>query len=303
MRRLAILLLVAVPLLAAGGARASPLGFEGTLSALVGSPPPLAISGGGVATLNGSSGPIPGHLATLRLKASRGNLSGTATRIVTDPGLVANGIRAVVLEAAVGTGTLAPISRGPGLTRNRLPVGGVAKLCLLSTACTDFLPLVLTQPTTNGARYQVNTATANQLTPHHLQGKRLGVPGSGVRGVGVGGLVTAGGVAAIRISLQAAPWTVGTAQAIDQTAAGTRAVTLMGFAHGPASATSTTAQPGGIVQLVTPSQVRTNLALGGSRKVAVLGQLLVRFVPEPGLLVLLASAVAGLLLLGRGRIR
>jgi len=149
----------------------------------------------------------------------------------------------------------------------------------------------------------VNTATANQLTPHHLQGRRLAIPGTGAKGVGVGGLVTAGGVAAIRISLEAAPWTVGTAQAIDQSAAGTHAVTLMGFAHGPASATSSTAQPGGVVQLVTPSLVRTNLAVGGSRKIAVLGQLLVRFVPEPGLLVLLASAVAGLLLLGRDRIR
>jgi len=77
----------------------------------------------------------------------------------------------------------------------------------------------------------------------------------------------------------------------------------MGFAHGPASGTTSTAQPSGVLQLVTPNQVRTNLALGSSRKVAILGELLVRFIPEPGLLVLLGSGVAGLLLLGRSRIR
>jgi hypothetical protein len=77
----------------------------------------------------------------------------------------------------------------------------------------------------------------------------------------------------------------------------------MGFAHGPASGTTSTAQPGGVLQLVTPNQVRTNLALGSSRKVAILGELLARFIPEPGLLVLLGSGVAGLLLLGRSRIR
>jgi hypothetical protein len=272
----------------------------------------MLTTGGGVATLNGSSGPIPAHLATLRLKASRGNLTGTHTRVVTDPGVAGNGIAAIVVQAGLRTGTLAPISGAlsvPGaLAQDALPLGGVAKICLLSTVCTDFLPLALTQPTTNGARYQVNTATSDQLTPGGLQGRKLAIPGTGVKGVGVGGLVTAGGDSAIRISLEGAPWTLRTAVAIDQTDANTgtaafHAVTRMGFAHGPASATTSTAQPGGVVQLVTPSQVRTNLALGSEREIAVLGELLVHFVPEPGLLVLLASGVAGLLLLGRSRIR
>jgi len=231
---------------------------------------------------------------------------------VTDPGVAGNGIAAIIVQGALRTGTLAPISGAlsvPGaLTRNVLPLAGVAKICLLSTVCSDFLPLVLTQPTTNGARYAVNTATANQLTPNGSQGKRLGIPGTGVKGVGVGGLITVGGSSGIRISLEAAPWTVHTAAAIDQTDANTgtaafHLVTRMGFAHGPASGTTSTAQPSGVLQLVTPNQVRTNLALGSSRKVAILGELLVRFIPEPGLLVLLGSGVAGLLLLGRSRIR
>jgi len=312
MRRLATALLTAASLLAAAGAPAGQLDFEGTLTTTAGSLPPMATTGGGVATVNGSSGPIPAHLATLRLKASRGNLTGTHTRVVTDPEVAGNGIAAIVVEAGLRTGTLAPISGAlsvPGaLAQNALPLGGIAKICLLSTVCTDYLPLALTQPTTNGARYQVNTATANQLTSEGLKGKKLAIPGTGVRGVGIGGLLTAGGDGALRISLEAAPWTLQTAAAIDETDANTgsaafHAVTRMGFAHGPASGSTSTAQPGGVVQLVTPSQVRTNLAVGSDRKIAVLGELLVRFVPEPGLLVLLASGVAGLLLLGRSRMR
>jgi hypothetical protein len=311
MRRTAIAILFSA-LLAATGAAASVLNFEGTVTTITGSLPPVPITGGGVATVNGPDSPIPAHLATLRLKASRGAVSGTATNLITDPEVAGNGIAAIIVQGALRTGTLAPISgaveSGAALTHARLPLGGVAKLCLLSTVCTDFLPLLLTQPTTNGARYQLGTATANQLTPLGTQGKRLGVPGSGVKGVGVGGIVTVGGFSAIRVSLEAAPWTVRTASAIDQTddntgSAAFHPVTRMGFAHGPASGTTSTAQPSGVVQLVTPNQVRTNLSLGSSEKVAILGELLVRFIPEPGLLVLLGSGVAGLLLLGRKRIR
>jgi len=310
-RRIAIGL-AAAACLAAAGAQASVLNWEGTVTVVAGDLPPLPITGGGVATVNGPGSPIPAHLATLRLKASRGAVEGTQTHFVTDPDTAGNGIAAIRVEAALGTGTLAPISGAVGssgaLTQGRLPLGGVAKICLLSTVCTDFLPLLLTQPTTNGARYQVGTASANQLTPLGTQGRRLGIPGTGIKGVGIGGLVAVGGVSAIRISLEAAPWTVHTASAIDQTDENTgvaafHPVTRMGFAHGPASGTTSTAQPSGVVQLVTPNQVRTNLALGSSEKVAVFGELLVRFIPEPGLLVLLGSGVAGLLLLGRNRIR
>jgi hypothetical protein len=304
--------IVAAGLLAGAGALADPLNWEGTVTTVTGNLPPIPIGGGGVATVNGSSGPIPAHLQTLRLKASRGNVSGTATNIISDPEVAGNGIAAIVVQGALRTGTLAPISGGAAsntaLTQAVLPLGGMAKICLLSTVCTDFLPLVLTQPTTNGARFQVNTATPNQLTPNALQGKRLGIPGTGVKGVGIGGLITVGGFSAVRISLEAAPWTIKTAQAIDQTDDNTglaafHNVTRMGFAHGPASGTTSTAQTSGVLQVVTPNQVRTNLSLGSSIKVAILGELLVHFIPEPGLLVLLGSGIAGLLLLGHRRLR
>ena len=75
----------------------------------------------------------------------------------------------------------------------------------------------------------------------------------------------------------------------------------MGFAHGPSS-TSNTAQPSGVVQLITPMQVRTNLPNGSNAKIALFGYLNVHFIPEPGMLLLIGSALP-LGLLGRHRMR
>ena len=82
-------------------------------------------------------------------------------------------------------------------------------------------------------------------------------------------------------------------------------VTAMGFAHDPTSATTHTAQASGVVQLITPMQVSTNLAGAGTSnaKIALFGFLTIHFVPEPGMLLLLGSGVAGLALLGRNRMR
>ena len=108
--------------------------------------------------------------------------------------------------------------------------------------------------------------------------------------------------------MEAAPWTIKTATAIDQTSDNTGSaafhpVTAMGFAHGPASGTTSTAQPSGVLQIVTPSQIRTNLSLGSNVKLSVLTELIVRFIPEPGLLLLLGSGIVGLAVLGRNRMK
>ena len=79
--------------------------------------------------------------------------------------------------------------------------------------------------------------------------------------------------------------------------------TAKGFAHGPSSNTSSTANPSGVVQLITPMQVVTNLTNGSNAKIALFGFLTVHFIPEPGMLLLLGSGVAGLVLLGRHRMR
>jgi hypothetical protein len=274
----------------AGVANAAVLNWEGTSWTYLADSPPGVLTGGGVATINGSAGVIPAHLNTRRIAASRGQISGTFTRLVTDPESAANGVVAIVYDGVGGgTGTQFALSGGAASTSaggGTSPIHGVVKVCLLTTACTMYLPLVLSQPTT------VN-----------------GVPGTGINAVGVGGLLTAGGYGGIRVSLQAAPWTIKTATVIDQiTPTGGGAPefitwTARGWAHAPASTTTSTAQPGGTFQLVTPNQVVTNLALGTNDKMGSFVVVVYRFIPEPGLLLLLASGVAGLVFLARGRTR
>jgi len=277
----------------AGVASAAVLNWEGTSSTTLADYPPYFLTGGGVATINGSSGIIPAHLSTLRMAESRGQIHGTFTRIVTDPDVIANGVSALIYDNVGGGTGLNPLTGISGGVASTLtgnvgtsPIHGVVKICLLSTACTQYLSLVLSQPTT------VN-----------------GVPGTGVNAVGVGGLLTAGGYGGIRISLQAAPWTVKTATVLDQitpTGGPPRIIetwTAKGWAHAPASTTSSTAQPGGMLQLVTPTQVTTNLPLGSNDKQGSFTIVMYRFIPEPGLLLLLGSGVAGLAFLGRRRMR
>jgi hypothetical protein len=270
-------------------ASARPLNIEGTVSTILSTDlPVLNNTLGGVATVNNSAGVIPAHLQTLQLKGSRGNGATSAMVAITDPLVSANGIASVRINSALGTGTFAPISGGAAsttvLTKNVLPIRGLSKVCLLSTQCTNFLPLQLTQHTAMSA----------------------------VKGVGIGGLLTiGGGTNPIRISIEAAPWTIKTGTKIDQittpmTPGGVKKfinVTQMGFAHDPSSATTNTAQPSGVVQLISPMQVVTNLTSGSNAKISLFTILKVHFIPEPGMLVLLGSGVAGLVLLGRRRMR
>jgi len=289
MRKLVILGAVAMLAFGAvGTASAKPLNWDGTLVLELGELPALGNTGGGVATVNNSAGAIPSHLQTLQLKGSRGAIAGTAMVPITDPIAAPNGIASVRVKATMQTGTFAPISGGAAsttvLVNNVLPVNGLAKVCLLSTTCTNFLPLLLTQHT----------------------------PMSGVKGLGVGGLLTiGGGTNPIRISIEAAPWTIKTGTSVDQittpmTTMGAKVFvnkTAMGFAHSPSSGLSSTAQPSGVVQLITPMQVVTNLSSGSNAKIALFGYLTVHFIPEPGMLLLLGSGVAGLVLLGRHRMK
>ena len=287
MRRLLVLLAAAALLVGvAGTAGAARLNWEGTGTILLGDFGTGTFPGAGVATVNGSGG--FGHLNQIRLAASRGQIGGTFTTPVTDPETVGNGIGAIqFVDVEGGTGTLGNISGGAAsagvLNPNQLPTRGLVKICLLSTACDQgSLNLILTQNTT--------------LAP-------------GVKGVGIGGIVTIGGEGAIRMSIIAAPWTIKTATVVDEiTTAASRNrifvnVTLKGFAHGPLSGTTSTANPSGVVQVVTPSQVRTNLPQGSNLKVSSAVTNIIHFIPEPGLLLLLGSGVTGLALLGRRRMR
>jgi hypothetical protein len=290
MRKLFVLMATAfLALDTAGVANAAVLNWEGTATILWADFVPGTLTGGGVATVNGSSGAVPAHLSTLRLAASRGQIQGTGMMLLTDPDYPGNPPVLRYEGVGGGTGTWGGISGGAASTSTgggTLPVGGTVKICMLSTACTIFLPIPLSQPTT------VN-----------------GVPGTDIQGVGVGGLITAGGYGGLQISLQAAPWTIKTATVLDEITPTGGPPPIMstwvakGWAHAPVSTTTSTAQPGGVVQLVTPNQIVTNITIGSGYKKGSFVILVIRFIPEPGLLLLLGSGVVGLALVGRKRMR
>jgi hypothetical protein len=107
--------------------------------------------------------------------------------------------------------------------------------------------------------------------------------------VGVGGYQNIG--AAVNLTVVGAPWTTGTATAAS--------VTMMGSAHGPASATSSTFAPGGQLQLVTPFVIYSHV--GASAVVPSFATLTIDFVPEPTTLLLLGGGIAALGFVGRAR--
>jgi hypothetical protein len=262
-------------LLAAGGlvlgmagiAQAEPIPFEGTLQLQLGTLPSLTVTGTGNATVNGSAG--LGHLNTMTIAGGNG-LYGTATIPLTDP---AN----PTLVSLVGTfdllepGVFANISGGPP-GGGVMPVGGLFRLCILvGPGCPFSIAIPLT----------VN----------------------GTKGVGIGGILTVNGFAkaGISISITGNPWTIGTVAitGIPTDNGGFTTSTAAGFAHGPQSLTSSTANPSGVVQLVTPVLVQTNLK--GNEVIALFGTLTVHFTPEPGTLLLFGSGIAALGVAARRR--
>jgi hypothetical protein len=226
--------------------------------------PTLSLAGTGVATLNGSAG--GSHLTALRLA---GGLSRSATVPVTDPGITgAEGIAALRARATLGTATLAPFASGAPLTRGELPVRGLLAVCFVDPACLPggFLPLAL---------------TAND----------------GATGLGVGGLHTVQ-AGAVRISILASPWTLGTALLTLTTNGGSSApLGAAGWAHGALSFTTSTALTGGALSLVTPLRIVSDTG----PPLSSFARLTLRFVPEPGSAVLLGSGALGLACLALAR--
>jgi hypothetical protein len=267
MRKLVVLL---AAMLIAGPAAAKTLGWHGTIEIDLGFNPSIFIEGSGVATVNSSSG--SSHLSTLRLN---GGITGSGTIPVTDPNTTGQ-IKSMRISGTIKTATLTGISGAPPLGQNALPMAGFTRVCILTDNCTTNLPMD-------------NTYTVN----------------GSVQGVGVGGLLTLGGNGLIRISIESAPWTLGTATGVNQTVKGNY-ITLSraGFVHGGASASnSSTATNSGILQLVAPQNVTTAGVLGNSTAIPLFMTLTLHFIPEPGLLLLLGSGVVGLGLLGRSRMK
>lgn len=229
-------LLAAAAVMVAGQAQAAPTAWTGSLAVGIGTLPPIAALGSGVANYSGGS--------TFTLAA--GEFATVVTIPVTDPGAFPiAGIKATVSNNA------GSFAGGSGI----MGVAGTANVCLFA-GCGAPPP-------------------ANVNVPFTV---------AGTRGVGIGGgPILVGGY--VSVTVQGAPWTVGTAT-IMTSMGGT--VTQMGYVAG------------NNVQLVTPIVINTNI--GASATLPAFGILNLTFVPEPGTLLLLASGVAGLAVLGRKRL-
>lgn len=239
------------------------MAFQGTLSIAFAAMPSVSIHDEGFTSI-GVSGPRLVHWF------AAGEMAGQAKTPVAIPVVPSGGTVAISLDAALGAGPIGPFFPKqplglPQLESRELPLGGEARLCLFFESCA--LPMVLSLSQAGGA-------------------------------FGEGGVLTLGGYGASRISMDAAPWTLGSASITIETPSGSN-LTLFsgGFVHGPASFTQSTAITGGEFSLVTPLQVTSRVG----QQWNAFGRLRIRFVPEPGRLVSISAGGALLWLLGRRR--
>jgi hypothetical protein len=225
--------------------------------------------GTGVATLNSSAG-----VDITRFRPI-GFLGGTEVTPLTDPENAT--LISLIGTGHLGSGTFTGIAGGVINGNDTLPVPGKSKVCILFPGCLNYIPVPFTK-------------------------------NSGATGLGVGGTITANTFSkgpGLKVSVIATPWTLGLTSVTDvrtRSQVDSATTTAQGFIHGPASNTSTAAQADGVLQVVTASLVLTSLAPPNDRQAQVaFGRF--RFIPEPGLMLLLGSGIAGLVLLGRRRLR
>jgi hypothetical protein len=160
------------------------------------------------------------------------------------------------------------------------PAGGIQ--ITASNGPGAFGPLSAAGPAGGGPMPILGTAKVCLFGPCSAAIANISVP---LSVVGAGGSVSVG--SAIPVTVTGAPWSLGTV------AVGS--LTAVGFAHGPASGTSSTAAQSGVVRLVTPILVDTTL----TGPLPSFGVLDLHFIPEPGTLTLIGVGLAGLVGLAR----
>jgi hypothetical protein len=155
------------------------------------------------------------------------------------------------------------------------------------------------------ARVSGGLSTADTSFGFDFLTATLGVGGTNLNTVT---LSTPSGTTSGTRVIQFAPFSTGAATLQSGTANSTPTsiptVMATGFVHGPLSATSTAGQAGGVLQLISPTQVTTSPILSPTpvRKTALFTRLTVT-IPEPGMFATLVSGMALLALLGWRRSR
>jgi hypothetical protein len=235
-----------------GVADAATLEWSGYITTPFGGGPPLVVTGTGVATISTTVVHGVEYIDGIRLGTG---LQGTATLPVTDP--MSPTLQTVRLTGGIEGNDLFT------LENREIPVRGQLKMCIFFPGCAFYLPIPLTAS-------------------------------SGSVGIGIGGMITINGKArgaGPKMSVQAAPWTVGVVTITNETENGVNTYTVKGIV----SPIGATAELNGQIQLVTSMVVKSSGSLYEREYPLTLR---VRFVPEPGMLLLLTSGTAGLMLLG-----
>jgi hypothetical protein len=270
---------------AAGNVGAATLGYTGTLTVSLIPQPwdpspwdptgPLklnaAATGSGTSLVNGSGGGI--HLNSLGIGAGAFGPFSTAYTWIGSSSNTINSVRFTGIANLTG-------SFGPGLSGGppgggAMGLTGLAKICLVFAPCQYAGIVVPLSPTTGGAGFGIGgTHLTTPISPFPV------------------------------ITLQHAPWTIGQpVMTIHSPNSNITAPVLPGgFAHGPASLTSSTARLSGVLQLVTVTKVFTSATVAFP-EFPVVGVLTLHLVPEPGTLLLFGSGVAVLAVLGRRHAR